>query len=116
LEISEIAVLAAKAADNKKAENTIVLDIRGLSVFADYFVITSGRSKTQVQSIADEIKEKLQEAGIEIKGTEGYADADWVLIDVGDVVIHVFHTEEREFYKLERLWKDAEMLEWTVQG
>ena len=107
LTINDLAQLVAKAADEKKALNTVILDIRDLSLIADYFVICSGNSETQVQAIAREIKEKVIEAGMEIKGMEGVSHARWVLLDLGDVVVHVFHKEERDFYNLERLWNDA---------
>lgn len=103
----EIAQLAAKAADDKKAGDIVVLDIRGLSVIADYFVICQGNSETQVQAIVDGVKKAMDEQGITIRGREGYNDARWVLLDLGDVVVHVFHRDEREFYNIERLWKDA---------
>jgi ribosome-associated protein len=107
LKVVEIAQLAATAAEEKKAQDVTVLDIRGLSVFADYFVICHGNSQTQVQAIATAIKEKLLENNVELKGMEGYQDARWVLMDLGDVVVHVFHKDDREFYGLERLWGDA---------
>lgn len=105
--IAEIAQLAAKACVDKKAQNTVILNLQGLSIIADYFVITHGNSETQVQAIANEIKEKMGENGIDVKGIEGYEEARWVLIDLGDVVVHVFHREERDYYNLERLWSDA---------
>ncbi|WP_047151369.1 ribosome silencing factor [Aneurinibacillus tyrosinisolvens] len=103
----EIAQLAAQAAEDKKAHNVIILDINGLSVIADYFVICHGNSETQVQAIVDSVKKGVEEAGITVRGREGYDEARWVLIDLGDVVVHVFHKDEREFYNIERLWKDA---------
>ncbi len=107
MKVVEIAQLAATAAEEKKAQDVTVLDIRGLSVFADYFVICHGNSQTQVQAIATAIKEKLLENNVELKGMEGYQDARWVLMDLGDVVVHVFHKDDREFYGFERLWGDA---------
>ena len=103
----EIAQLVANAAEDKKAHNIIVLDIRGLSVIADYFVICHGNSETQVQAVADGVKKAMDEKGVPVLGREGYADARWVLLDLGDVVVHVFHRDERDFYNIERLWKDA---------
>lgn len=111
MNLVEIAQLAATAAEDKKAQNVTVLDIRGLSVFADYFVICHGNSQTQVQAIVTEVKDKLIEQGITVKGIEGFRDARWVLIDIGDVVVHVFHRDEREFYGLERLWGDAPIVQ-----
>ena len=111
LSVTEIAQLAAQTANDKKAIDTTIVDIRGLSVIADYFVICSGNSETQVQAIANEIKEKVSEAGIDVKGMEGKDKARWILIDLGDVVVHIFHREDREFYNLERLWGDAPRIE-----
>jgi ribosome-associated protein len=110
LNLVEIAQLAADAAEEKKAQRVTILDIRGLSVIADYFVICHGNSQTQVQAIVNGIREKLEEAGIPIKGVEGYKEARWVLLDLGDVVVHVFHKDERDFYDLERLWGDAQQV------
>lgn len=111
LNAGDVAQLAALSAEDKKARDTIILDIRGLSVIADYFVICSGNSETQVQAIADEIKDKMHEINIEIKGVEGKEHARWILIDIGDVVVHIFHKDEREYYNLERLWGDAPRVE-----
>ncbi|GIM48358.1 ribosomal silencing factor RsfS [Collibacillus ludicampi] len=106
----ELAQLAANAAADKKARDIVILDIRGLSVIADYFVICSGNSSTQVQAIVKEIREKLEKRGLMMKGMEGFDEARWVLLDFGDVVVHVFRQEEREFYNLERVWGDATQL------
>jgi ribosome-associated protein len=107
LNLVEIAQLAAATAEEKKAQRVTILDIRGLSVIADYFVICHGNSQKQVQAIVTAIKEKMQEAKVPLRGIEGFAEARWVLMDLGDVVVHVFHKDEREFYDLERLWGDA---------
>ncbi|MFV9510980.1 ribosome silencing factor [Tepidibacillus sp. LV47] len=109
--ILDIAKLAAKTALDKKAKDVMILEIKGLSLIADYFVICSGNSETQVQAIANEIKDKMEENQIEVKGWEGIEQSRWVLIDLGDVVVHVFHKDEREFYNLERLWRDAPVIE-----
>lgn len=106
-----IAKLAVQAAEDKKGHRAVILDIQGLSVIADYFVITSGLSEQQVQSIALGIKETLEEHGEPIRGMEGYEQGRWILVDVGDVVIHIFHRDERDFYGLERLWGDAKTVE-----
>ncbi|TCS94798.1 ribosome-associated protein [Hazenella coriacea] len=111
MNLVEIAQLAATAAEEKKAQGVTILDIRGLSVFADYFVICHGKSQTQVQAIVTAIKDKVLESNILLRGIEGYQDARWVLIDLGDVVVHVFHKDEREFYDLERLWGDAQQVQ-----
>lgn len=96
-----------EAASDKKAEELIVLDVSEVTSIADLFVICSGRSERQVQSIADGVVEKAKEAGLEGIGVEGYADGRWVLVDLGDVIVHAFVPEERELYRLERLWGDA---------
>lgn len=103
--------IAVEAADDKKAMNIVALDLQGVSLIADYFVICHGNSDTQVQSIATEIRKRAQEAGAIIKGIEGMNSARWVLMDLGDVVVHVFHRDEREFYNIERLWSDAKIVE-----
>lgn len=107
MNITEIAQLVAKACNDKKAVDTKILHLEGLSIIADYFVITHGNSETQVQAIATGVKDKMGEANITVRGMEGYDEARWILIDLGDVVVHVFHREERGFYNLEKLWADA---------
>ncbi|PFP25501.1 ribosome silencing factor [Bacillus sp. AFS073361] len=105
----ELLKIAVKAADDKRAEDILALNMQGISLIADYFIICHGNSDKQVQAIAREIKEKAQEHGCEVKRIEGFDEARWVLIDLGDVVAHVFHRDERSYYKLERLWGDAPM-------
>lgn len=100
-----------KAAEDKLAQDIVVLNLQGIALFADYFVICHGNSEIQVQAIAKEIKEKAEELGIQAKMSEGYEQARWVLIDLGDIVVHVFHKEEREYYNLEKLWVDAARVE-----
>jgi len=101
------AVLAAKEALEKKAKDVMVIDLRGLSSVTDYFVICTGDSDIQVQAIALHLKDKLKESGFDLLRMEGYMHAQWVLLDYGDFVVHVFHHEARAFYSLERLWGDA---------
>ncbi|CCU78198.1 Iojap protein [Halanaerobium saccharolyticum subsp. saccharolyticum DSM 6643] len=110
LSIKDIALLAADAADDKKAEEIEILNVQGLTVIADYFVICSANSDQQVRAIARAIDEKLSEKGIEPKKMAGMNDAKWVLIDYADIIVHVFHKREREYYDLERLWSDAEKI------
>ncbi|RXT14791.1 ribosome silencing factor [Ammoniphilus sp. CFH 90114] len=105
--VLEIAKKSAEIVEDKKAGNVLILDIQGLSVIADYFVICHGNSSTQVQALTSELKKRMNELGIEIKGVEGYDDARWVLVDLGDVVVHIFHKDEREYYNIERIWGDA---------
>ena len=103
----EKAILCARAALDHKAIDLVILEVKKLSSFTDYFVITSGNSDRQVQAIASHIEEKLKKEGIHPLGVEGKQKGTWVLLDYGDVVIHVFYNPMREFYDLERLWSDA---------
>lgn len=103
--------LAVQAADEKKAMDIVALDLKGISLIADYFVICHGNSDIQVQSIATEVRKQAQEAGVDIKGIEGMDTARWVLMDLGDVIVHIFHRDEREYYNIERLWSDAKVVE-----
>jgi ribosome-associated protein len=111
MEDKELLKTVVDAVEDKKAQNPVVLDIRGLSVIADYFIICSGNSETQVQAISREVREKAWKIGLEPKPMEGFDDARWVLIDLGDIVVHVFHKEEREYYNLEKLWADGLRIE-----
>lgn len=103
----ELLQTAVKAADDKRAEDILVLNMKGISLVADYFMICHGNSDKQVQAIAREIKDKADENGYEIERMEGFDEARWILIDLGDVIAHVFHRDERSYYNLERLWGDA---------
>lgn len=94
-----------------KAEDPIILDLRKLTSFTDYFVIVTGRSDRQVQAIADRAIETLRNKKIKAMGVEGHDSSHWVLVDYGSVVLHVFYSETREFYALEELWSDAPQLE-----
>lgn len=106
--------ITVKAADDKRAEDIVALNMRGISLISDYFVICHGNSDKQVQAIAREIKEKVEENGFEVKRMEGFDEARWILIDLGDVIVHVFRGEERTYYNLERLWGDAPVVD--IQG
>lgn len=103
--------LALKAVEDKKAMNVVALDLRNVSPISDYFIVCHGNSDIQVQAIATEVRKVIHEAGGEIKGIEGMDSARWVLMDCGDVVIHIFHRDEREYYNIERLWSDAKVVE-----
>ncbi|MEH6995668.1 ribosome silencing factor [Neobacillus drentensis] len=103
----ELLKIAVKAADDKRAEDILALNMQGISLIADYFIICHGNSDKQVQAIARGIKEKAEENGYNVRRMEGFDEATWILIDLGDVVAHVFHRDERSYYKLERLWGDA---------
>lgn len=110
LEIKEYALLAAHAAAEKKASDVVVLDVAPSLVIVDYFVIASGATDRQVHAIADEIEAQLKAAGLRAIGREGEREAKWILLDFGDIVVHVFQPDEREFYRLEKLWNDTERL------
>jgi ribosome-associated protein len=103
----KIALLAAEAADNKKSFDILVLDLRGLTSIADYFVICSAGSTTQVDAIADGIDRALAHEGSRPSHIEGKPSSTWVLMDYGDVVVHIFDEHTRTYYSLERLWGDA---------
>ena len=108
----ELALLAAAAAAEKKAEDLMVIDVAETLVITAYFVLATGRTDRQVRTIADEVEKVLRErAGVKPLGREGERDARWVLLDFGDVVVHVFQPDEREFYRLEKLWSDAPRVE-----
>lgn len=107
----ELLKVAYNACDDKKAEEINILNMEGISLVADYFIICHGNSDKQVQAIAREVREKCEENKFEVKRIEGFDESRWVLIDLGDVVVHVFHREERGYYNLERLWGDAPMID-----
>jgi ribosome-associated protein len=102
---------AVEAAEEKKALELIVLKVAELTSFTDFFVICSGTSSRQVQAIADEVTDQLKRHGVRPMHTEGYSNGEWVLIDYGPLVVHVFTETSRRFYDLERLWRDAEKVE-----
>ncbi len=103
----EAAQEAARAADSKKAVALRILDLREITSFADYFVICTGNNQRQIQAIADEIHQKLKQEGRTPLGIEGYDKAEWVLVDYGDFLVHIFSEAARKFYDLERLWRAA---------
>ncbi|MDO5477420.1 MAG: ribosome silencing factor [Eubacteriales bacterium] len=108
---AELARLAIAALEDKKAEDVRLIDIGDVSVLADYFIIASGNNRTQVQAMADEVEERLGRAGAAPRQIEGYQSANWVLLDFGDVIIHIFDAQNRLFYDLERIWKDGTQID-----
>jgi ribosome-associated protein len=102
--LPDLVDLVRIAAEDKKGEDITVLDLDGRTIVADSFVVVTGRSKVQTRSIADAITEKARENGFPVARTEGYADGGWILIDLGNVVAHIFTPDQRAFYNLERLW------------
>lgn len=112
----QIVDIAHRAAEDKKARDITVLDISQISIICDYFLICTGRSSTQVQAVAEHIQDQLEEANIRPLRREGFREGTWVLLDYGDVVIHVFQEMERNFYNLERLWGDAQVVEVSAKA
>ena len=107
LDSDQLAKAAVDAASDKKASDIILLDIRDVTTIADYFVICSGSNPRQLQAIADALEENLEKQGARMFHREGVADTGWILLDFGDVIVHIFGTKEREYYRLERLWSEA---------
>lgn len=99
--------LAYSALEDKKGEDIKIIDISGVSVIADYFIIASGTNQNQVKTLVDHTQEVLHKAGYDSKQIEGYQTSDWILMDYGDIIIHVFSQENRLFYNLERIWRDG---------
>jgi ribosome-associated protein len=102
--------LVVKAADQKRAEEIVALDVRKVSLLADYFVICHGNSERQIKAIVDAVVEEAEKNGVTVRRIEGREGAKWILIDLGDVIVHVFTGPERTFYNLEKLWSDAPMV------
>ena len=100
-------LVAVRAADAKQAKDIRVLDLREIASFSDYFVICSGSNTRQIQTIADEVEQRLKKLGERAHSIEGYENAEWVLMDYGDYLVHVFSEKARLYYDLERLWRDA---------
>lgn len=99
--------IAFQALEDKKAEDIRVIDISGVSVLADYFIIANGTNENQVRALVDNVQEELDKAGYEVKQVEGYRSGSWILLDYGDIIVHVFSKEDRLFYDLERIWRDG---------
>ena len=106
----EMADIAVKALEEKKAIDIKIIDIAHISTLADYFIIASGSNRSQVQAMADAVDESLGKRGIHAKSTEGYQNATWILLDYGDIVVHLFDEENRLFYDLERIWRDGKLI------
>ncbi|HJD42102.1 MAG TPA: ribosome silencing factor [Candidatus Mediterraneibacter quadrami] len=103
----EMARIAWQALSDKKGEDIKIIDITGVSVLADYFIIASGNSESQISALVDNVEEELHKAGYHLKQREGRSGASWILLDFGDIIVHVFDKENRLFYDLERIWKDG---------
>jgi ribosome-associated protein len=111
----QIAHLCAEAADHRKGEDISVLDLRGISSVADFFVIVSGSSEPHLKAIRNEIEHRLKEENISPKGIDGFPQSQWVVMDYIDVMVHIFNKGQREFYALERLWGDAKFIDWQEE-
>ena len=111
MDTKQTALIAVNALEDKKAEDIRILDISEISTIADYFIIANGTNKSQIQAIADNISEILGRAGVTMRQIEGYQNANWVLMDFQDVIIHIFDKENRLFYDLERIWRDGILIE-----
>nr|WP_252196380.1 ribosome silencing factor [Clostridium sp. MCC328] len=107
----EMVKLAVEALEEKKGEDVKIIDIEGVSVIADYFVLASASNANQTQALVDNVEEKLFKAGYECHQKEGSMSSTWVLMDYGDVIVHVFSKEDRLFYDLERIWRDGKIVE-----
>jgi ribosome-associated protein len=107
LDPAQMARAAADAASDKKASDVLLLDVREITTIADYFVICSGNNARQIQAIADAVDEALRAQGARPLNREGVADTGWLLLDFGDIIVHIFGPKEREYYRIERLWNEA---------
>jgi len=112
----DLARLAARAAASKQGEDIVVLDVRDLITITDYFVIVTGTSERQLTTIADEVMKQAKDRGVRPARREGESGARWLLLDFVDFVVHVFHEEERDYYRLENLWRDAPNVEWEERA
>ena len=112
IEVSKkMAAMAVAALEDKKGEDIRVIDISEISTLADYFIIAAGTNRNQVQALADNVQEKLGREGHMTKNVEGYDAGNWILLDFGDIIVHVFDSENRVFYDLERIWRDGKPVE-----
>ena len=108
--MKDLLKIAYNALDEKKGENICIIDIRGISIIADYFIIVNGSNINQLDALTDNVEKKLREAGIHPRQTEGKSSG-WILMDYNDIVIHIFYREDREFYDLERIWSDGKIID-----
>ena len=112
----ELAKIAYKALDDKKGVNIKVIDISEISIIADYFIIAGGNNENQVKAMADNVEEELHNAGINPNNIEGYTAANWILMDFGDIIVHVFNEDDRLFYDLERIWRDGKTVSLDMEA
>lgn len=109
--VNEKVKIIYNALENKKGVDIKIIDIRDISVLADYLVIAGGNNKSQVQAMVDSVEEELDKEHVYTKHVEGYHSANWILLDYSDIIVHVFNQEDRLFYDLERLWQDGKSVE-----
>lgn len=109
--IKELTALAVETLEDRKAEDIHVIDITEVSTLADYFVIANGTNRSQIQALADHVQEVLGKEGLTLKQIEGYNNANWILMDYQDLIIHIFDKENRLFYDLDRIWRDGKIVE-----
>ena len=110
MEIKEMAMIAAKAIDDKKGQDITIIDIGTKAAFADYMIIASGGSDRQVKALCDEVEDKLAEAGVFVKSIEGKNGSGWILMDYGDIIVNLLTLDLREKYNIEKVWADCEFL------
>ena len=115
-EAIQMATVAARAAAAKLGQDVVVIDVSGQLVITDCFVIASASNERQVNAIVDEVEEKMRQAGYKPARREGTREGRWVLLDYGDIVVHIQHTDERNFYALDRLWRDCPLIEADLQA
>lgn len=110
MEAREAAKTACTALEDKKGKDIKVIDIRNISVVADYFILADGENRNQLQAMQDAVDEEMTKAGIHAKQIEGNRNSTWILMDYGDIIVHIFSKEDRLFYDLERIWRDGELI------
>lgn len=110
----DLAILLAAGLDRKKADHIEILDLRNITILADYFVLASGFARIQIQALCDAAREEARKIGKKCRSVEGYDDSGWILMDYGDVVVHLLTEESRDYYRLERLWGDAPRVDWQT--
>jgi ribosome-associated protein len=108
---AELCKIAVEALEDRKAEDVKVIDIREISPIADYFIIANGTNQNQIQAMRDAADEALYKAGLTVKQVEGNQNSTWILMDYGDIIIHIFSKEDRLFYDLERVWRDGKEID-----
>ncbi|MBQ9269300.1 MAG: ribosome silencing factor [Oscillospiraceae bacterium] len=111
LSAKEAAIIAAKALDDKKARNLMMLEVKGVTTLAEYMILSTGTSDTHLRALCDEVEKKMEEAGEQVWHREGYRGDTWIVMDFCGVIVHVFTEEQRKFYDLERLWGDAPVVD-----